>query len=423
MQTRRSFDELRDERADHFVERDRVRHVLAHELVERLRGVEHHQPLGGSRLRGRSGRPLRGVGVSSSRCSGVATTSSVRRVRSRPSGKPPRYRPATSTSRTAGDGARTRRERVVVSHLPVRIRPIARSTTSSAAASNAIACDIDVLYHLPHDDPNPAGRASAPSTSRGDWSWCSWPSITCASMQACPAGGPAPAVFFTRWVTHFCAPGFVFFAGASAFLRAIDARRHRGAVALPAHARPADRAARAHGDAVRVDLQLRRDELQPRRRAVDDRLEHGRARAAWSGCPSTPSPRIGLVIVFGHNLVDPYLRDLGRAIGESPFRWFWQFLYFGGSVTLGDSGPRIAILYSLLPWIGVMAAGYAFGRVLQLADRAAQPRVPADRRRGDRAVHRAAGRSTSTAIRGRGRASNRSRSSTRRSIPRRCCSC
>jgi uncharacterized membrane protein len=33
-----------------------------------------------------------------------------------------------------------------------------------------------------------------------------------------PSGGPDPAIFFTRWVTHFCVSGFVFFAGASAFL-------------------------------------------------------------------------------------------------------------------------------------------------------------------------------------------------------------
>lgn len=179
-----------------------------------------------------------------------------------------------------------------------------------------------------------------------------------------PAGGPTAGLFFTRWVTHFCAPGFVFFAGSSAFLR-----------------RPSPDVAALSRYLVTRGLWLVLLELTVMRffwtfnfEVVDYNLAGvlwmiGWCMVALAGLvwlPFEAIAAIGMIVVLGHNLVDPYMRDLGQAAAESPSRWVWQFLYFGGSVSLGGGGPRIAILYSLLPWIGVMAAGYAFGRVLAL---------------------------------------------------------
>jgi len=63
----------------------------------------------------------------------------------------------------------------------------------------------------------------------------------------------------------------------------------------------------------------------------------------------------------------------GGALPE-PCRQLWEFIYpVGAEVRLGHDGPAITVLYTIVPWVGVMAAGYAFGTIVI--------RDPATRRR------------------------------------------
>jgi uncharacterized membrane protein len=75
---------------------------------------------------------------------------------------------------------------------------------------------------------------------------------------------------------------------------------------------------------------------------------------------------VGLAIVALHNLTDRFAGPLQQAFGDSGPHWLLQFVYFGGAVQLGSSGPPLLILYVLVPWIGVMMAGYAFGQVMEM---------------------------------------------------------
>ncbi len=77
----------------------------------------------------------------------------------------------------------------------------------------------------------------------------------------------------------------------------------------------------------------------------------------------------GVAVIAGHNLLDPYLDTLIPELGASRVSALWKVLYVGfvaGPITLAAGGPELWILYSIVPWVGVMAAGYAFGAVLTL---------------------------------------------------------
>ena len=180
-----------------------------------------------------------------------------------------------------------------------------------------------------------------------------------------PAGGPTPGIFFTRWVTHFCAPAFVFLAGTSAFFYG---RRHpdlsrfllvRGAWLVV------------------LELTL----LRIAWTFNVDFAHYEMAGVIWAigwcmillaglvRLPLGVVGAIGVVIIAAHNLLDPHLGALVPTLGNDLRGGLWKVLYvgfFAGPIQFGPDGPNLIVLYSIVPWIGVMAAGYAFGKVLTL---------------------------------------------------------
>ena len=169
-----------------------------------------------------------------------------------------------------------------------------------------------------------------------------------------PAGGPTAGVFFTRWVTHFCAPAFVFLAGTGAFLHARKA-------GVPAQL---SRYLLTRGLAlvlmevtiIKLSWTFSLGSLNAPLAGVIWML--GWCMVLMAGLVRLPISAItviGLVLVFAQDIV-------GAAAGRLPF--VGPFLYAGGEVQLGAGGPTFSILYTIIPWIGVMALGYGFGAIV-----------------------------------------------------------
>jgi uncharacterized membrane protein len=179
-----------------------------------------------------------------------------------------------------------------------------------------------------------------------------------------PAGGPNPGVFFTRWITHFVAPAFVFLAGTAAFLHG----RKLG-----------DRAALSRFLLTR-GIWLVLLELTVIRVAWTFNFDFSHyllagviwmlgwcmiLMAAAVHLPVAAIGAIGVAIVALHNVTDFFTASLRQGWGEAGPNWLLKLLYFGGALQLGGAnGPPLLILYVLVPWIGVMMAGYAFGTVM-----------------------------------------------------------
>jgi len=163
-------------------------------------------------------------------------------------------------------------------------------------------------------------------------------------------------LFLTRWITHYCAPVFVFLAGTGAFL---SGSRGKSIPQL-------SRFLWTRG------LWLVVLEFTIVRFAwlfnFDYSLSFGQV--IWAigvsmivlswliHFPLRWISVFGISMILLHNLLDAVTPDrLGI------FGWPWQVIHSGGFIALPNNYSYIA-LYPLIPWVGVMATGYAFGSIL-----------------------------------------------------------
>src|SRR6266700_3015399 len=135
-------------------------------------------------------------------------------------------------------------------------------------------------------------------------------------------------LFLTRWLTHYCAPVFVFLAGAGAFLSKTRGRTTR----------------ELSWFLLTRGLWLVFLEVTVIR---------------WTGWALNCDFRfIGVGMIAVHNVFD----------GVKPESWgawegLWRVLHAGGSFGF-TPGHQFGAGYPLIPWIGVMAAGFGFGTLL-----------------------------------------------------------
>jgi len=163
-----------------------------------------------------------------------------------------------------------------------------------------------------------------------------------------------PALFLTRWITHFCAPVFVFLAGTSAWFQSLRKSKKELSRFL------ISRGLWLIGIEVVVinfafsfDPQYSVIGLQTIWAIGISMIILGLA--IW--LPFTAILTIGSLIVLGHNSLDFY-----EAQHTGNFSLAYSLLHHPGFFHLWGN-HYLLVFYPFLPWTGLMMVGYCFGKL------------------------------------------------------------
>src|SRR6266404_613534 len=178
------------------------------------------------------------------------------------------------------------------------------------------------------------------------------------------------ALFLTRWITHFCAPVFVFLAGTGAYLQ-WSRGKSKGELSKFLLTR---------------GLWLIFLELTLVRFGASFSFDYrflGFLQVIWVigvsmivlaaliHLPLRVVALFGVGMIALHNLLDRFQVTGWQGPG-TPVPGLgaklWMLAHQGFSIfpVAGFPSPIVIVVYPLIPWIGVMAAGYAFGSLYQI---------------------------------------------------------
>ncbi|HRH38218.1 MAG TPA: heparan-alpha-glucosaminide N-acetyltransferase domain-containing protein [Flavobacteriales bacterium] len=162
-----------------------------------------------------------------------------------------------------------------------------------------------------------------------------------------------PWLYFTRWITHYCAPTFVFLSGVSIFLQALRKsgnelsvfllKRGSWLLAVELIVVTFGWSFDAHFPVLVLGV-IGAIGISMMFMAIIVRLPYAAALA------------IGLIITFGHNALD--------FLPSTHSGFFWD-LARNGDFSFHQLTPHlaIAIVYPIIPWLGLMVLGYCAGKL------------------------------------------------------------
>jgi uncharacterized membrane protein len=168
-------------------------------------------------------------------------------------------------------------------------------------------------------------------------------------------------VYLTRWITHICAPTFCFLMGTGGYLAGRSRTKSQLAAFLCSRGLWL----------VFLELTVVKFGLQ-----FNFSLDTTIALVFWSlgwslvflsalvFLPAGVVGLVGVVMILTHNLLDGINPD-----SFGPLRPLWLILHQQGMIQLTPDS-KLLVAYPLIPWIGVAAAGFGFGKIVTMETQA-----------------------------------------------------